>query len=142
YVLVLSRLHPVKGLELLIDAFAAATAADRAVASWRLVIAGSGEPEYVQKLRAHASASLVADRIIFEGWVDGSRKSALLAGASLFALPSHHENFGMSLAEALACGVPAIVSPDVQLADEVVANGAGWVSALTLDALSNALRAA
>jgi glycosyltransferase involved in cell wall biosynthesis len=142
YVLVLSRLHPVKGLELLIDAFAAATASDRTSARWRLVIAGNGEPEYVNKIRAHAGASPVAERIVFEGWVDGSRKSALLDGASLFALPSHHENFGMSLAEALACGVPAIISPHVQLAETVAASGAGWVSALTLEALSSTLREA
>jgi glycosyltransferase involved in cell wall biosynthesis len=142
YVLVLSRLHPVKGLHLLIDAFATAIASDRGAARWRLVIAGNGDPEYVHKLRTHAAASPVADRIVFEGWVDGPRKAALLDGASLFALPSHHENFGMSLAEALACGVPAIVSRYVQLADTVVASGSGWVSALTLEAVSNTLREA
>jgi glycosyltransferase involved in cell wall biosynthesis len=143
YVLVLSRLHPVKGLELLMDAFAAASVCPIPGASkFRLVIAGDGEPGYVRALRERAAASDVASRISFEGWVDGDRKGRLLAGAALFALPSHHENFGLSLAEALSCGVPVVVSRQVQLADAVVDAQCGWVSELTLDALAAALREA
>jgi glycosyltransferase involved in cell wall biosynthesis len=141
YVLVLSRLHPVKGLELLIDAFAAATARNiPASKPWRLVIAGSGEPDYVRTLSARANASSAASRITFEGWVEGERKADLLARASLFALPSHHENFGVSLAEALACGVPAIVSPHVQLASTLTDTHSGWVSELSVGTLAAILR--
>jgi glycosyltransferase involved in cell wall biosynthesis len=143
YVLALSRLHPVKGLELLIDAFAAAASREIPAATpWRLVIAGGGEPGYVRTLSARAAASSASSRISFEGWVDGRRKADLLAGASLFALPSSHENFGMSLAEALANGVPAIVSPHVQLADMLLGTQSGWVSQLSVEALSETLREA
>ena len=79
---------------------------------------------------------------MFEGWVEGERKAELLREASLFALPSHHENFGMSLAEALSCGVPVVVSPHVQLADAVLDSQSGWVSDLSVDALAGTLREA
>src|SRR6185503_11018246 len=87
YVLVLSRLHPKKGLDVLIDVFLAGEFSD-----WRLVIAGDGPPEYVSKLKSKASQ---CERIIFTGWVNGEQKDALLGCASLLALPSHQENFGL-----------------------------------------------
>lgn len=119
FVLSLSRLHPKKGLDVLIDAFNS-----RQPDSWRLVIAGDGPPDYVSFLKQKAGAS---DKIVFTGWVEGEQKEALLRGASLFALPSHQENFGLSLLEAMARGVPVLVSPNVNLAPEIEAANAGWV---------------
>jgi glycosyltransferase involved in cell wall biosynthesis len=49
-------------------------------------------------------------------------------GARLFALPSHQENFGLAVAEAMAAGVPVLVSPAVNLANDILAHGAGWVA--------------
>jgi len=121
YVLSLSRLHPKKGLDVLIDAFLS-----RKEDSWRLVIAGDGPAEYVELLKKRACNS---ERIVFAGWVEGERKEELLRGASLFALPSFQENFGLSALEAMAHGVPVLVTPEVNLAQEIEAANAGWVLA-------------
>jgi glycosyltransferase involved in cell wall biosynthesis len=102
--------------------------------NWRLVIAGDGPDGYVSKLKAAASAQ--PDRVVFTGWLDEEKKHAVLGGASLLALPSHQENFGLCVMEALGHSVPVLVSPNVNLATEIVAANAGWVAALDEDALS------
>lgn len=131
YVLLLSRLDPKKGAELLIDAFKSVK--DDA---WRLVIAGDGPREYVSALKQRAVRS---ERIIFTGWVEGEQKEALLHDASLFALPSRQENFGLSVMEAMARGVPVLVSPHVNLAGEIEAADGGWI--VELDRLGAGLAA-
>jgi glycosyltransferase involved in cell wall biosynthesis len=125
YVLALSRIHPKKNLEALIVAFLAAAAGQRD--RWRLVIAGDGEPHYVEQLRQFATQGDGDHRVTFAGWVDGAQKHALIQRASLFALASLHENFGVSVLEALASGVPAILSGEVDLAGAVRQHAAGWV---------------
>jgi glycosyltransferase involved in cell wall biosynthesis len=126
YVLALSRIHPKKNLEALLDAFIALTASGRAV-DWRLVIAGSGESAYVHGLQQRVRAGNADGRVTFAGWVDGDRKHDLIRRASVFALCSKHENFGVAVLEALAAGVPALLSRHVDLAADVAAAGAGWV---------------
>ena len=123
YVLSLSRLHPKKGLECLIDTFLS-----REPDAWRLVIAGDGPAEYVASLKQRAcDRAGGSERIVFTGWVEGERKEQLLRGASLFVLPSYQENFGLSALEAMAHGVPVLVTPEVNLAPEIEAANAGWV---------------
>ncbi|HEV2834995.1 MAG TPA: glycosyltransferase, partial [Pyrinomonadaceae bacterium] len=107
YVLALSRLHPKKALDVLIDAFISVNKDP-----WRLVIAGDGPADYVAFLKQKARRS---ERITFTGWVEGEQKDALFRGASLFALPSRQENFGFGVLEAMARGVPALVSSQVDL---------------------------
>lgn len=126
YVLALSRLDAKKGLDLLIGAFHEA-AQTPSMARWRLVVAGDGEPSYVAYLRGLAAQGPARDRIDFPGWVRGARKVELLRHATLFAAPSHQENFGISVAEALASRVPLLVTPGVNLAREAEAAGAAWV---------------
>ena len=134
YVLVLSRLHPKKGLDVLIDAFLSLV--KREFAEWRLVIAGDGPVEYVSMLKAKAGAD---ERITFTGWLDGEEKNAVLGGASLLVLPSHQENFGLCVMEALAQSVPVLVSPNVNLAAEIAAANAGWIAAIDKTALAEKL---
>lgn len=122
YLLVLSRLHPKKNLEVLIDAFLSLPSQ---FDPWRLVIAGDGDDEYVAMLKARAAS---CSRIVFTGWVEGDRKNALLANASLLVLPSHQENFGLCVMEALSHSVPVMVSPNVNLAMEIADADAGWVA--------------
>ena len=138
YVLALSRLHPKKNLELLIDAFLDARAAD-AASRWRLVIAGSGDEAYTTRLRQVVAARHAQADVTFAGWVERDAKRVLLQGASLFALPSQHENFGVAVLESLACGVPAVISLEVQLAPALLDAGAGWVVDSTREALTGAL---
>jgi glycosyltransferase involved in cell wall biosynthesis len=128
YVLVLSRLHPKKGLDVLIDSFLA-----QQFSHWRLVLAGDGPPEYVSKLKSKAAQ---CDRIVFTGWVDGEQKDALLGCASLLALPSYQENFGLCVMEAMSHSVPVLVSPGVNLAPEIVTANAGWVAAIDKESLT------
>ncbi len=126
YVLALSRIHPKKNLEALVDAFIALT--DRGGAGgWRVVIAGSCESAYVNALRQRAGAANGDGRVTFAGWVDGDRKHDLIRRASVFALCSKHENFGVAVLEALAAGVPALLSRHVDLAADVEAADAGWI---------------
>ena len=132
YVLVLSRLHPKKALDVLIEAFQVLIQ-NRKFADWRLVIAGDGPPDYVSKLKAQVAAT---DRITFTGWLDDDKKQEVLGGASLLALPSHQENFGLCVMEALSHSVPVLVSPNVNLATEIVSANAGWISAIDKDALA------
>jgi glycosyltransferase involved in cell wall biosynthesis len=140
YVLSLSRLHPKKGLETLVEAFAAATA-EGPLSRWRLVVAGDGEPAYVARLRRLASR-WGAGRILMPGWLAGVDRVAAYRDAALFALPSWQENFALSVAEALALGVPVVVSDRVNLAPDVLDAGAGWAVPPDAVALGDALRRA
>lgn len=141
YVLVLSRLHPKKALDVLIDAFVDATA-DAQLRKWRLLIAGDGEPDYVRWLRDRVQQSDKQRQIRFSGWLTGEAKWKALAKASLLALPSYQENFGLCVLEALTCGVPVLVSQHVNLADDIERAGAGWVSEVGTLQLAAALRSA
>jgi len=127
YILVLSRLHPKKNLEMLIGAFASLTQRQE-LSDWRLAIAGEGDTQYSTKLRSVAAESSARDRITFLGWIEGEMKMSAVARASLFALPSLQENFGIAAAEAMAAGVPVIVSDRVNLAAQIAGAGAGWVA--------------
>lgn len=134
YVLVLSRLHRKKGLDILIDAFLALIENPK-FAHWRLVIAGDGPPDYVLKLKGMVAASAHTDRVAFTGWLDGAKKDALLSSASLLVLPSYQENFGLCVLEALSHSVPVLVSPHVNLAREIVLANAGWIATVNKDSL-------
>jgi glycosyltransferase involved in cell wall biosynthesis len=136
YLLVLSRFHPKKGLDVLIDAFAELVREPK-FARWRLVIAGDGPANYVELLKRQAA--LVSDKILFPGWLDGERKEAVLGKASLLALPSYRENFGLCVMEALAHSVPVLISPHVNLAGEIELTGAGWIAEVEKDALRTKL---
>jgi glycosyltransferase involved in cell wall biosynthesis len=135
YALVLSRLHPKKGLDVLIDAFLSLVQVQK-FAHWRLVIAGDGPADYVLKLKAMAGAR---SQIMFTGWLDGEKKDAVLSGASLLVLPSHQENFGLCVVEALSHSVPVLVSPHVNLAEEIVLANAGWIATVDKHALMTRL---
>ena len=134
----LTRLDPKKRLDELIRAFhAAASQAD--LVDWHLSIAGDGSADYRALLIQIAASGPAASRIDFPGWLDDDRKARLLRSSSLFALPSHQENFGIAVMEALACGVPAVVSRGVNLAADIETAGAGWVVGDGEDDLSAAL---
>ena len=122
-VLFLSRLHPKKNVEALIDAFASLGGEAE---GWRLVVAGDGEEAYVASLRSRASAA--GRPVDFVGWLTGEQKARALGSASLFVLPSMQENFGIVVAEAMAAGTPVVVSEAVALSGDVRRVAAGWVA--------------
>jgi glycosyltransferase involved in cell wall biosynthesis len=105
--LYLSRVHPKKGLDLLLKALAAAT--PDMVARLRLVIVGDGESRYVDSLKALARSSAGA-AIDWQGAIWGAGKWPYLQGADLFCLPSFSENFGLSVLEALQVGTRVLTT--------------------------------
>ena len=124
--LFLSRLHPKKQLEVLLKGLALFQS-DYPQAIWQLDIAGAGEPAYLASLQKLAVQLNLSQRCRWLGHVQGDAKTSLLQQADWFLLPSAAENFGIAVVEALAAGTPVIVSPQVAVADLIVAAGAGLV---------------
>ncbi len=136
-VLFLGRLVPTKGVEVLLDAWASVRAMRPDA---RLVIAGSGESDYEAALHARLKGSSArTSGVTFTGFVSGGIKERCLADAAVFVLPSHHENFGIAVLEAVGAGVPVVVSPAVQLAPWIEANGLGIVADRTPEAVASAI---
>jgi glycosyltransferase involved in cell wall biosynthesis len=123
--LFLSRLHEKKGCDLLIRAFAAIRAS---AANVHLVMAGPAANEsYLEHLTQLARGAGAEAAITFTGMLTGNLKWGAFATADAFVLPSHQENFGIAVAEALACGVPVLISNKVNIWREIEANGAGYI---------------
>jgi glycosyltransferase involved in cell wall biosynthesis len=123
FLLFLGRLHEKKGCDLLIEAFGKMRAAPERV---QLVMAGpSAQPDYLRHLQQMATASGAS--ISFPGMLSGDLKWGALSAAEAFILPSHQENFGIAIAEALACGTPVLISNKVNIWREIEADGAGYV---------------
>jgi glycosyltransferase involved in cell wall biosynthesis len=130
----LSRLIPRKGADILIQAFASACPS-----LGRLVIAGpEGETGYRAYLEKCARESGIESRVLFTGPLYDEEKWAALADADVFALPSRYENFANAPAEAMACGVPVIIT-DACGIRSLVEGQAGLIVAPEKDALSEAL---
>jgi glycosyltransferase involved in cell wall biosynthesis len=134
--LFLSRLHEKKNIPLLLRALASDGPTGRGV---QLTIAGDGDPRYRAELERLTGELRLGDRVRFVGHVDGDAKDALFATCDCFVLPSAHENFGLAVAEALAAGMPVILTPGVALAGAVAVAGAGIVVDATDTALAAAL---
>jgi len=81
----------------------------------------------------------VAGDIVWTGFLEGREKLAALADADLFVLPSYSENFGLAVVEAMACGVPVVISDHVGIHREVAAAGAGYVVPCDATALADAI---
>jgi len=124
HLLFLGRLDPVKGLDVLLPAFAR-------LASMRpgatLVIAGAGKPRFERLLRSEVAHLVSAGAVRFAGFADESEKRILLEQAAALVLPSRQESFGMAVVEAMAAGVPVVVSPAVGIGEDIARAGAGLV---------------
>ena len=135
-VLFLSRLHATKGLPLLVHAWAAVRPP-----GWRLVIAGPGNPREIDALQSLCAALGVTADVQLAGEVRGAGRDRLYRTAGLFVLPSHTENFGLVVAEALAHGLPVITTRGTPWS-ELVARQCGWWVEADVAALTRALREA
>jgi glycosyltransferase involved in cell wall biosynthesis len=138
-ILFLSRLHPKKGIEVLIQALEELSK-KRGDQCFQLVIAGSGSAEYETAIDRCIAMAGIQARTHRVGFVTGDRKQLLLQGADLFALPSHSENFGIVVLEALGAGLPVLITPEVALADWVQAQQVGWVVPQDAEAIAQALQ--
>lgn len=130
--LFLGRINWKKGLDRLLDAV-------KGVPLVKVVIAGNDDEELTPKLRAQAEQSGIADRIEFRGPVFGAAKEELLQTSTALLLPSLSENFGNVVLEAMAAGMPVIVTPEVGLAADVSLAGAGIVASSLPEPLAAAI---
>jgi glycosyltransferase involved in cell wall biosynthesis len=124
YLLFLGRIHPKKGCDLLIHGWAAVA---KQHPDLQLVIAGPDQTGWQRELRILAERLGVDASIHWPGMISGPAKWGAFRAAEAFVLPSHQENFGVAVAEALACGTPVLISDKVNIWREVKACGAGLV---------------
>jgi glycosyltransferase involved in cell wall biosynthesis len=134
FVLFLARLHPGKGLDYLAEAFSILAASNPQV---QLVVAGPDGPAREPFGRRITQLNL-SDRVHLIGPIYGHDKFAALSAAACFCLPSEHETFSMSITEALACGVPVVISENCHF-PEVAEVGAGKVVPLEAEAIARGL---
>ncbi len=120
-ILFLGRIHPTKGCDLLIQAFARMAGRDPLL---RLVMAGPDECGWRGELERLAGRLAVSSRVLFTGPLYSGLKWGALRAAEALALPSHQESFGLTVVEGLACGVPALLSKKVHLWREIQSDGA------------------
>jgi glycosyltransferase involved in cell wall biosynthesis len=135
-ILFLSRIHPKKGVELLLEAFHRIHPEHPSAI---VVIAGEGEPGYVSILKRKADEMKIAKYVIWSGYLSGEEKWAAFDAATVFVLPSFSENFGIAAAEALARGVPTVITEGVGIAEGIAAANAGVVIKPTVDAIADTL---
>lgn len=135
--LFLSRWHPKKRIKELLEALA--TLREQ---RWILVLAGAGDQAHERMVREHIHQLGLRDRVRTPGFVEGEVKWGLFAAADAFVLPSHSENFGIAVAEAMAAGVPPIVSDGVALSSDIFRGNVGWVAGNDVRSLAAALEEA
>ena len=135
--LFLGRIHPKKGCDLLLQAFAEASANDP---NLHLVMAGPNGGAWQRELKRQGEALGITDRITWPGMLSGDDKWGAFHAADAFVLPSHQENFGIAVAEALACGLPVLISDKVNIWREIIQDGAGLVAEDTKMGISRLLR--
>ncbi len=138
YLLFLGRIHPKKGCDLLVDAFARIA---QQAPKLQLVFAGPDQIGWRAELEAQATAAGIADRLHWPGMVRGDLKWGAYYGCEAFVLPSHQENFGIAVAEALACGKPVLLADKVNIAADIQAAGAAFVEPDTLEGTLKLLQA-
>lgn len=134
--LFLGRLHPKKGCDLLLEAFARVLASDP---SWLLVFAGPDDAGWQASLLQRTAELGITDRVLWTGMLRDQMKWSAFAAAEVFALPSHQENFGIAVAEALACGLPVLISRAVNIWREIEEEHAGLAAPDTLQGTEDLL---
>lgn len=135
-VLFLARIHPKKGCDLLIHAFARMAPRDPLL---QLVIAGPDECGWRARLERLALQLGIANRVTWTGPVNGSLKWGALHASEVMVLPSHAENFGLTVVESLACGVPVLLSKEVNIWREIEGDGAGFAAPADIPGVTSLL---
>lgn len=134
-VLFLSRLHHKKQPEVLLQAVKQLLKRQPC----HVIFAGTGELAYIETLRSLTAELGIKNHVTFAGFVDGYEKDLLLQGSDVFALPSHSENFGIAVAEALVSKLPVVITPGIQISAEIKAAEAGLVVEAEAEAFCDAI---
>lgn len=135
-VLFMSRLDRKKGIDLLVRCFANV---HRQAPDAVLVIAGDGRDEFKEQLKAETKRLGIADHVLWTGFLTGDDKRAAFADAAVFVLPSYSENFGIAVVEAMAAGLPVVVSDEVGIHGDIADAAAGLVVRCEVNALTQAI---
>jgi glycosyltransferase involved in cell wall biosynthesis len=135
-ILFLSRIHPKKGLDLLIRAFARH---EKRFDEFDLVVAGPDNVGLRPRLERLCARLKIQHRVHWTGMLMGDDKWGALRSASFFVLPSHQENFGIAVVEAMAIGVPVLISKKVNIWREVESCGCGHAVADDINAVAEGL---
>jgi glycosyltransferase involved in cell wall biosynthesis len=133
-ILFLSRIHLKKRLDLLIYALS-----QLPKNKFHLIIAGTGNKDYTSHIRRTIIELGLTSNISWAGFVTGESKDLLLQGSDIFVLPSFSENFGIAIAEAMAAGLPVVLTPGIQISNEVTKAQAGLVVEGEVESLSDAI---
>lgn len=141
YLLFFGRVHPKKGVDMLVASYLELLTKNRKKEFPALVIAGPGmESEYGTKIKKRLTSIPIAkDNVFYTGMLTGDAKWGAFYGADAFVLPSHQENFGIAVVEALACGKPVIISDQVNIWKEIIAGNGGIVGEDTTYGICNML---
>ncbi len=137
FLLFLGRLHEKKGCDLLIRAFARTAAT---VPEVHLVMAGPDHEGLKAKLQRMAEKHGIASRVHWPGMIAGDIKWGAIRASDAFVLPSHQENFGVAVIEALAVARPVLISNQVNIWPDIKADGAGLIEEDTVDGTEKLLR--
>ena len=132
-ILFLGRLHEKKGCDLLFRAWQEVFNRRQSASEFHLVMAGPNNHPYGVEMKELAKKLGVGDAVTWPGLISGSLKWGSLRAADAFILPSHQENFGISVVEALACDVPVLISNKVNIWREIEDTQAGLVENDDLD---------
>ena len=135
-ILFLGRLHKKKGCDLLIKAFASVCDRDPTL---HLVMAGPDQTGWQKQLEQLANNLGISKRITWTGMLSGDYKWGAMRTADAFILPSHQENFGISIIEAMACRTPVLITRPVNIWREIEQDGAGLVNADTVSGVTQLL---
>ena len=140
-ILFLSRIHKKKGIEMLIEAWSRLQNSIKS--GWKIEIAGNGEPKYINRLQNLITKHGLNKEIEIIGPQFGEKKIEAYQRADLFVLPTYSENFGIVIAEALACGIPVITTKGAPWKDLLKYNAGWWIDIGTRsleDTLTQALK--
>ncbi len=133
----LGRIHPMKACDLVIEAFPSVARDDPRL---HLVIVGPDETGWKAELQQRADALGIGSRITWTGLLVGDEKWGALHAAEAFAFPSHFESFGVAVVEAMACGLPVLISDQVPIWREIEADRAGFIASDDVEGAGRLLR--
>jgi glycosyltransferase involved in cell wall biosynthesis len=124
--LYLSRIHPKKQIELLFEALNILKIKLHEE-NWELALAGTGEADYLDRLKKEAKTLSIDGHLVWHGHVTGGEKLDLMKQSDWFVLTSASENFGISVVEAMAASIPVIITEGVGISDKVLQYSAGYI---------------
>ncbi len=132
YILFLGRIHKQKGCDLLVEAFKLIS---KEYNDLYLVIAGPDNVGYKKEIEKLLVKNDLLNRVLFPGFLSGRGKLSAYIDSEILVLPSYFENFGMSVIEAMACGLPVVVSDRVGIYKDIKEYDAGLIANLNPESL-------